>query len=101
MTKNIIKWTFAAVSLVCVAVSLFLMTNTAVFAACTASQTCANGSSVMCSGDNNCRGDNTGGGVVSCDNGNIRTTCYCGRPCTDTRIGGGDDDGGGWGEILP
>ncbi len=93
MTKNIIKWTFAAICLVCIAASLFLVANTTVFAACTVSQTCANGSSVFCSGDNNCSGGPTGGGTVSCDNGNIRTTCTCGSQCRDTRIGGG---GFGW-----
>ncbi len=91
MTKNIIKWTFAAVSSICIAASLFLMADTTVFAACTASQTCPNGSSVSCAGDNNCSAGNSGGGVAKCDNGNTRTTCYCGSGCTDTRIGGGGE----------
>lgn len=90
MTKIIIKWAFAAVSSICIAASLFLMADTTVFAACTAIQSCGNLPSVSCSGDNNCSANNSGGGVATCDNGNIRTTCYCGQPCRDTRIGGGE-----------
>lgn len=96
MTKNIIKLTFATLCSICIAVSLFLVADTTVFAACTVSQTCANGSSVYCSGDNNCSGGPTGGGTVTCDNGNIRTTCTCGSPCRNTRFGGIEDIGDGY-----
>jgi hypothetical protein len=89
MTKNIIKWAFTAISSLCIAVSLFLAADTKVFAACTIFQTCANGSSVSCSGsDGTCTSGTSGGGYVRCDNGNTRTTCYCGSGCRDTRIGG-------------
>jgi hypothetical protein len=81
---------FYGYSSLCIAISSFLAADTTVFAACTVTQTCGNNPSVSCAGDDGtCTSGVSGGGYVRCDNGNTRTTCYCGSGCRDTKIGGG------------